>query len=78
MNRFKPYRTKIDEYYDIIPNGRCKPCEYGRVVVATGQFMFLGCYCEPYRGKWVAEIKNCPIGRKGEEKRCDMKTRGLY
>lgn len=49
-----------EEFYKSIPSGRCKPCKYGKVVVANGQFMFLGCYCKPYKGKSVAEIKDCP------------------
>ena len=48
------------------PNGRCNPCEYAREVTATGQWKFLGCYCPPYRGKWVKEIKNCPKRAKEE------------
>lgn len=43
------------------PNGRCNPCKYAKVVVATGQWSFLGCHCDPYMGKWVAEIKECPL-----------------
>ncbi len=46
------------------PLGRCNPCEYAKVVIATGQWSFLGCYCNPYRGKWVAEIKDCPKEKK--------------
>lgn len=42
------------------PIGRCNPCEFAKVVVGTGQWHFLGCYCPPYKGKWVAEIKDCP------------------
>lgn len=50
----------IDEFYSKLPEGRCSPCKFARVVVATNQFMFLGCYHDPYKGKWVKEIKNCP------------------
>lgn len=53
------YKEK-SEFYNSIPDGRCKPCDYGKVVVANGGFAFLGCFCEPYKGKWVAEIKDCP------------------
>lgn len=67
MNRFKPYKSQVDEYYESIPDGRCKPCKYGRVVTGVDGFMMLGCHCEPYRGKWVAEIKDCPIGMKSEK-----------
>ncbi len=51
---------KIDEFYASIPRGRCNPCKFARAIVATGQFMFLGCTHPPYEGKWVAEIKDCP------------------
>lgn len=43
-----------------LDHGRCNPCKYAKPVVATGQWTFLGCFCPPYRGKWVAEIKECP------------------
>lgn len=55
----------IEEFYDKLPKGRCNPCQYAKAVVATGQYIFLGCYCKPYRGKRVAEIKDCP--KKGKE-----------
>lgn len=45
--------------------GRCDGCEHCKTVTATGQWEFFGCYCKPYRGKWVAEIKECPL--KGED-----------
>ena len=54
------YKSELQEFYDSIPNGRCKPCDYAKVVVANEQYMFLGCYCNPYNGKRVAEIKDCP------------------
>lgn len=40
----------------------CRDCKYCRVVYANGGWSFLGCYCEPYHGKWCKEIKteNCP------------------
>ena len=41
---------------------RCDGCEYKRLVYASGDFSFNGCYCNPYKGKWVAEIKDCPKG----------------
>lgn len=40
--------------------GRCEKCEYARVLGATGGWSFVGCRHEPYRDKWVAEIKDCP------------------
>lgn len=53
--------SKIKEFYDSMPNGRCKPCQYGKVVVAQNEYMFLGCYHRPFTGKRVAEIKQCPL-----------------
>jgi hypothetical protein len=52
--------NEIKEFFKSLPKGRCHPCEYARAVFAQDQSMFLGCYHEPYRGKWVAEIKDCP------------------
>lgn len=52
-------------FYDSIPSGRCKGCPYADVVRGTDGFIFLGCRHAPYRGKWVAEIKECP--KKGGE-----------
>ena len=40
--------------------GRCHNCEYCKEVRATFNWSFYGCYCTPYIGKWVAEIKDCP------------------
>ena len=48
------------EYYLSLGIGRCHPCEYAKSVMANGQWMFLGCFHEPYHGKWVKEIKDCP------------------
>ncbi len=50
----------LDDFYKNLPDGRCKGCEYAKAVIANGQFGFLGCYHELYKGKWVAEIKDCP------------------
>ena len=50
---------KINEFLESIPDGRCKGCRYAKTVFAPNQYMFLGCYCVPYRGKRVAEILNC-------------------
>lgn len=42
---------------------RCNHCEYRHIVHAGGGFNFYGCYCRPYQGKRVAEIKDCPKER---------------
>ena len=49
-----------EEYINNCPDGRCSNCGYARVVTAQDQWQFLGCYCKPYTGRWVAEIKDCP------------------
>lgn len=49
-----------DEEKEIRP--RCYGCEYRHIVHANGGFSFYGCYCRPYNGKRVAEIKDCPKG----------------
>jgi hypothetical protein len=41
-------------------DGRCKGCKYAKTMVANGQWQFVGCTHEPHKGKWVAEIKQCP------------------
>ena len=46
------------------PHGRCDKCGHCKVTNSDG-LSFLGCYCKPYRGKWVAKIKDCPIGKVG-------------
>ena len=39
---------------------RCEGCEYNHIVFASGGFSFNGCYCTPYKGNWIATIKDCP------------------
>lgn len=51
--------------WDKYPDGRCKYCEHAKEI-GWGNCSFLGCYCEPYRGKWVKEIKDCPKESEGE------------
>lgn len=41
---------------------RCSGCKYQHIVYANGGFNFYGCYCRPYTGKRVSEIKDCPKG----------------
>jgi hypothetical protein len=63
----KQMDSEAKAFYDSIPNGRCKGCPYADVIRAQENFMFLGCRHEPYRGKWVAEIKSCPKKGKVDE-----------
>lgn len=53
------YQSEYPNKKDL-PNGRCNPCEFSKMVIANGGYCFLGCYCPPYKGKRVAEIKDCP------------------
>lgn len=46
---------------------RCDGCRDCRIVYANSGWSFYGCYHNPYHGKWVAEIKNCPIGRAADK-----------
>ena len=39
---------------------RCGECEYCKSVNAGNDWWFKGCFCDPYRGKWISEIDNCP------------------
>lgn len=50
------------------PRGRCDLCRYGHLVYANGRWSFYECYHNPYSGKWVAEIKDCPIASEEEMK----------
>jgi hypothetical protein len=63
--------NEIDDFYNHLPEGRCKRCKFARAVVANGQWIFLGCYHIPYNGKRVAEIKECPKERMGEQNERD-------
>ena len=63
---------KIDEFYASIPRGRCKPCDFSKVIVCNDGFMFLGCTHPPYHGKWVAEIKDCPKMQREDGEKHDV------
>ena len=47
-------------------NRRCKECEYSKSINAQEDWWFIGCYCKPYRGKWVVEIEKCPLAESEE------------
>lgn len=55
MNETKPKKER-----------NCLCCRSCRTVYANGQFNFLGCYHEPYHGKWIVEIKECPKEKRDE------------
>ena len=58
----------MEEFFDDknAKAGRCDGCGDCRTVHATGNWLFYGCFHSPYRGKWVAEIKDCPKAKDGE------------
>jgi len=40
----------------------CRKCKYAKSVCAGPEnWFFTGCFYGDYRGKWVAEIENCPM-----------------
>ena len=45
---------------EVIRRGRCEGCKFVKLINAQNDWKFYACYCKPYRGKWVAEIKDCP------------------
>ena len=46
--------------YTKASSDRCRDCEYRQMVHAKGGCSFCGCFHEPYKGTWIAEIKDCP------------------
>lgn len=49
----------------------CTSCKFCKEVHASGNFIFYGCYNNPYRGKWCKETKpeDCPLS---EEEKLDI------
>ena len=41
-------------------NRECEKCEYCKAITAQDGFTFYGCKHAPYKGKWIAEIEECP------------------
>ena len=39
---------------------RCAGCEHCKWLKAQDDWSFHGCFHKPYKGKWIAEIENCP------------------
>ncbi len=46
-------------------NEECKSCEYCCSAYAQDGYKFLTCKFPPYKGKWIAEISDCPKLLKG-------------
>lgn len=57
MEQFFKY-TKVSE-------DRCSNCKFRKLTTKSG-WSFYGCCREPYKGKWIAEIKECPTERERE------------
>lgn len=38
----------------------CENCEYCKEIKAQYDWCFYGCKHAPYRGRWIAEIEECP------------------
>lgn len=49
-------------------------CKFARMITATGGWSFVGCIHEPYHGKWIAEINECPLGKTPEKEREGMEA----
>lgn len=39
---------------------KCNGCQFARKIGA-GNWYFIGCTHDPYKGKWIAELKSCPL-----------------
>ena len=62
----------FEDKFKKVRKERCDGCKYCKLVRANGGFSFYGCHHKPYRGKWVAEIKDCPhCGAKMDGERKD-------
>ena len=42
-------------------NLNCEFCKSCKGVTAYDGFKFRGCFHEPYKGKWIVEVKECPL-----------------
>lgn len=43
--------------------GKCK-CVHACIIVCNDGFEFIGCRHEPYKGRWITELRKCPKIRK--------------
>lgn len=49
---------------------RCEGCEFAkRISAQMSNWSFIGCTHEPYKGKWIVEIEDCPKEAKGKDDR---------
>lgn len=46
----------------------CEKCIHCKKIgIQWYRKVFLGCFANEYKGKWVAEIEKCPIGKSVKE-----------
>ena len=45
----------------VCPHNNNKECEYCHMISAQDGWKFRGCFHSPYKGKFISEIKECPI-----------------
>lgn len=48
------------------PHNNNKNCEHCRGITAQDGYRFKGCFCPPFKGKFIGGIKECPKTMKGE------------
>ena len=48
-------------------NKECSKCRFRKIFDCDDNFKILGCMHEPYHGKWVVEIDECPKKKRREE-----------
>lgn len=50
------------------PHADGKECEHCRIITAQDGWTFRGCFCHPNKGKFIAEVKECPKKKKEDKK----------
>lgn len=50
----------LEDKFRKVRKERCDGRKNCKLVHCNGGFSFYGCYNNPYHGKWVGEIKDCP------------------
>lgn len=48
------------------PHNNNKECEYCKGITAQDGWRFRGCFFPPNKGKYVADVKECPLGHRKE------------
>ena len=55
------------------PHNDNKECEHCHGITAQDGWKFKGCFHQPYKGKFVAEINECPNIKKSNKKNYDYR-----